>query len=231
MINKIYNADNIDILKQIPDNTIDCIITDPPYEFDLHGGGTTNPDFIRKLVMEKHIDFISNGFDINKIFLEFERILKVINIIIFCSNKQISKIMKYWEDKGLSVTCLIWKKTNPIPFGNGKYVSDVEFIIFVRGENVTFNNLEIKEKSKVFEYPAPVKRIHPTQKPIKLIEKLIKTHTKKNDLIFDGFSGSGTTAIACHNTNRNFICCELDKTYYDKSIERLNVELEKNTLF
>ena len=65
-------------------------------------------------------------------------------------------------------------------------------------------------------------RIHPTQKPLGLFEKIILDYSKENDLILDCFSGSGTTAVACYNTNRRYICIEKDKEYYEKSIERLN---------
>jgi site-specific DNA-methyltransferase (adenine-specific) len=84
--------------------------------------------------------------------------------------------------------------------------------------------------SKYKNYPTSIfesfggsnnKFIHPTQKPVALFEYLIKTYSNEGDLIFDGFSGSGTTAIASVNTKRNFICCENNKTYYNKSIERL----------
>jgi site-specific DNA-methyltransferase (adenine-specific) len=63
--------------------------------------------------------------------------------------------------------------------------------------------------------------LHETQKPIALFEYLIKTYTNEGDIVFDGFSGSGTTAVACIKTNRNFICIEKEKEYYDKSIKRI----------
>lgn len=64
-------------------------------------------------------------------------------------------------------------------------------------------------------------RIHPTQKPLGLFEKILLDYSKENDLIMDCFSGSGTTAVACYKTNRRFICIEKDKEYYDLSIDRL----------
>ena len=72
---------------------------------------------------------------------------------------------------------------------------------------------------------------HPTQKPIDLIRYLIKTYSNKGDLVFDGYSGSGTTTHACILENRNFIGAELDKTYFDKSIERLRLEQMQTKLF
>ena len=64
-------------------------------------------------------------------------------------------------------------------------------------------------------------RVHPTQKPVALIEYLIKTYSNEGDLILDNCSGSGTTAVACHNLNRRFICIEKDEDYYKASVERL----------
>lgn len=71
-------------------------------------------------------------------------------------------------------------------------------------------------------------RIHPTQKPLGLFEKILLDYSKENDLILDCFSGSGTTAVACYNIHRDFICIEKDKEYYEKSIERLEQEKKQN---
>ena len=76
----------------------------------------------------------------------------------------------------------------------------------------------------VLEYPNVIgsKAIHPTQKPVALLEYLIKTYTNEGELVLDNCMGSGTTAVACINTNRDFIGFELDKKYFDISIERIN---------
>jgi site-specific DNA-methyltransferase (adenine-specific) len=74
-------------------------------------------------------------------------------------------------------------------------------------------------------------RIHPTQKPLKLFEMILRDYSKENDLILDCFSGSGTTAIACHNLNRRFICIEKDYDYWKASVERLENAKSQLNLF
>jgi site-specific DNA-methyltransferase (adenine-specific) len=219
---KLLLGDCLDKLKELDDNSVDFILTDPPYELDNHGGGQ-NKELHRSL-SDKHIDFISDGFDVENVFAEFERVIKTVNMCIFCSNKQVSKIMSYWEARGYSTTCLIWHKPNPIPFGNGKYVSDIEFIIYVRGKGATYNNLGMKEQSKVFNYPSPSskKRIHPTEKPVELLERLIKIHTNPNDVILDAFGGSGSTGEAALGNQRDVIIIEKNEEYFDLIKNRLD---------
>ena len=221
--NKIINDDCLNILKQLPDKCIDLVLTDPPYIMDNHGGQLkADKYFSRKLTTKKHIDFICDDFDFENVTKEFLRILKKINIFIFCSNSQISRTMLFFEKLGYSVTCLVWDKPNPIPLCNGKYVSNLEFIIHIKEKGSYWNNdLSVKEKLKSFRYTAPINRIHPTEKPIELIQHLLKIGSQENDLVLDCFSGSGTTAIACSELKRRFICIEKDKQYWQKSVERL----------
>lgn len=88
------------------------------------------------------------------------------------------------------------------------------------------------DNAKVWEYPPQDSaRFHPTQKPVKLIAKQIETYSKEGDLILDCFSGSGTTAIACHRLKRRFICIEKDKEYYEASVKRLEDEQKQGVLF
>ena len=103
---KLLHGDCLQFMKQIPDKSIDLIITDPPYEFDNHGGGK-NEFSSRKLVKNLHINFMSFGFDYDTVFTEMLRICKTPNILIFCSNKQISKIMSYFESMSLSTTLYV----------------------------------------------------------------------------------------------------------------------------
>src|SRR5699024_3712638 len=128
---------------------VDTIIIDPPYELDNHGKGKN--DFKdRQLVKDNHIEYMSNGFDYENVFEKMLKLQHRANILIFCSNKQVSKIMTYFENKKLSTTLLVWNKTNPIPLCNGKHISDIEFIVYVRGKGAIFNNsVDINKKYKV----------------------------------------------------------------------------------
>lgn len=232
-INKIHLGDCLELMKDIPDKSIDLVLTDPPYLMNNHGGqDQADKEFSRKLTTKKHIDFICNDFDWENTFNEFIRICKKVNLIIFCSNAQISRTMKFFEDKNYSVNLLIWDKPNPIPLCNGKLISNLEYIIFVKEKGAYFNNLlSSNEKLKTYKYPAPRDRIHPTEKPIKLFEHILRLLSKTDDLILDCFSGSGTTAVACHNLKRRFICIEKDYDYWKASCERLEREQAQLKLF
>ena len=231
--NKIILGDSLEILKLLPDKCIDLILTDPPYELNLHGGVGMGAFCERKLIKTKHIDFMAHGFDYDAYFNEFIRICKKVNIYIFCSNQQITKIMNWFEEKGYLVNLLVWHKTNAVTLVNKKYNSNEEYLICVRESGATFNNLPVAECTKVFSFPYPTDkdRFHPSQKPLQLVKILIKRKSNKDDLVLDCFSGSGTTAIACHNLKKNFICIEKDESFYKASIERLKNNTIQTTLF
>lgn len=228
---ELINDDCLKVMdKMIKDGVqVDCIITDPPYKLENHGGGKAELAQ-RKLVKEKHIDFISNSFDYNEIFSRFLKLQDIANILIFCSNKQVSSIMKWFEDKKLSTTLLVWNKTNPAPLCNGKHVSDLEFIVYVRGKGATFNNnVEFSKKKKLYTSPVTSKknRVHPTQKPIELIKQYIELHTNVGDLVFDPYGGGGTTAKGCQDLQRDCISIEINVDYFKASEERITPQQQE----
>jgi DNA modification methylase len=184
-------------------------------------------------LLNKHISYIGYGFDFDTYFSEYQRVLKVMNAVIFCSNKQVSKTMNWFENKGYSVTLLVWKKPNPIPLGNGKYIGDTEFMIYVRGKGATFNNIGYKDQLRVFEYniPSTAERIHPTEKPIDMLRRLLLIHTNENDVVLDTFAGSFTTGLACHRENRKCIASEIDEKMFLLANTRFKNEISQTQLF
>lgn len=228
---KYYNIDGLELLQSLSDKSIDFILTDPPYELNIEGGAGKN--FRRRLTMEKHISYISKGFDYERWFNEFERVCKTVNMVIFCSNKQISKIISFWENKGYAVTLLVWYKPNAIPLLNNVYHSNLEFMVYVRGNNAVFNNQGYEYQSKLFNYPYPhqTKRIHPTEKPLPLLRRLLLIHTNKNDVVLDPFAGSFSTGIACYELNRNCIMAEIDTEMFNKAKVRIEKKIAQLKLF
>lgn len=94
----LYNDDCLNVLRSMADASIDLIITDPPYELENHGGGKnefSNRDLTSNT--SEYVGFMSNGFDYDSVFREMLRICKIPNMFIFCSNKQVSRIMSYFE--------------------------------------------------------------------------------------------------------------------------------------
>ena len=222
----LFNNDCIKIMQEMVDKglKVDAIISDPPYELENHGG-TKSAMAKRAAKVRDEIDFIAKGFDYDKCFDLMLKLCKTPNILLFCSNKQVSKIMSYFEEKKLSVQLLVWNKTNPSPLCNGKYIQDIEFIVFIRGKNAPFNNAaptSIKYRVKKYPFVSPKQRVHPTQKPLSLMKELVELHSFEGQTILDPFMGSGSTGDACKELNRNFIGIELSKEYFDKATERLS---------
>lgn len=219
--NTIINADCLEILKQLPDKCIDLVLTDPPYGMNYQSGW-------RKQKYEKIKD--DNNLDWLPDFLnELKRISKDNAIwYVFCSWHNVDVFKQEIQKVRNVKNILIWNKNN---FGSGDLFCDFapkyEMCIFCN-ENKKLNGNRI---ANVLNFAKTSNELHPTQKPIDLFETLILKASNPNDLVLDCFSGSGTTAIACYNLNRNFICIEKDKDYYEASVKRLEEHKRQGRLF
>lgn len=231
---KCYNGDCMELFGIIPDKSIDFILTDIPYELDWDGGIGLDGDFsTRKLFCKKREDNIiydfSNGIDYDSVFSQFVRVLRIVNACIFCSNKQIGKIMTWWENRGYVATLLVWDKPNPIPFGNKCYINNLEFIVYVRDKGSTYNNIGYNLQLKTFRYTPPnaKERIHETEKPLDLLRHLLMLHTNDGDTVLDPYAGSFSTALACHDLRRKFVGCEIQQEFFDKAVSRLTNQMKQ----
>lgn len=226
--NNIYNVDSYKAIKDIPDKSIDCIYTDVPYLYDSGGGGSSELS-LRIIKVDKELENanIVSGFDYS-ILDEFVRVMKKVNIIIWFSKLQMQYILNYFmnlKDKEIYFEPLVWKKTNPTPKTNNMWLPDLEYAFHFREKGVALNDdYEIKSKGYVSPLNKKDKDLydHPTIKPLEFVKNHILHITQENDIVLDPFVGSGTTAVACKETNRKYIGFELDETYYQIALDRLN---------
>lgn len=211
--NQIINADCMDILKQLPDKCIDLVLTDPPYGIKADKG-TNGFGSSKNRIYQGGWD---NETPNKAIFDEIKRVSK--NQIIFGGN--------YFADKlEVSKCWIVWDKVGENDFKNP--FSDVE-LAWTSFSKVSKKYTCIQQGFINEDKKQP--RLHPTQKPLKLCEYILRDYSNENDLVLDCFSGSGTTAIACHRLKRRFICIEKDKDYYEASVKRLEDERKQLTLF
>jgi site-specific DNA-methyltransferase (adenine-specific) len=250
-INHIYNADCLEVMKNIEDKSIDCIICDLPY-------GTT----------ACHWDSI---IPFEPLWECYKRIIKDNGAICLFGSQPFTSML-VMSNREMFKYELIWEKNNKTGHLNAKAKPlkiHENILLFSRGSatstslTMVYNPqgiIKINKKKKntsvpyagerpsrktgtIFNvtstnYPDSIIKInldtmqlHPTQKPVKLYEYLIKTYTNENDLILDNCSGSGTLAIASHNLRRNFICIEKDPEYHRKSVERYNKHILQERIF
>ena len=226
-VNKIYNEDCLVGLKKIPDNSIDLVLIDPPYDICTAGGKKGN-DKLSNDIMKLEKELIDNNlvssFDI-KVLDEIVRVMKGINIYIWCNARQIPMYIKYFN---LQLQCklevVIWGKTNPIPLFSNKYMNDKEYCLYFRKDGYC-KPKSYEDAKSIYISKANVedkkKYQHPTIKPLELIRRLIRNSSKENDLVLDCFLGSGTTAVACILENRKYIGFEINKKYFDIANKRI----------
>lgn len=225
-LNKIYNADCYELIKQLPDKSVDLILTDPPYliENTKAGGKSDLAKSIQKMNTEIENSKITEGINFD-ILIDFIRVCKKPNIYIWCNHKQIPMYLDFFVNKNdCSFDILIWNKTNAMPLFNNKYLTDKEYCLYFR-KNAYCNPQSYEEAKTIFSLPINLrdkdKFIHPTIKPLSIIKTLIENSSQPNDIILDPFIGSGTTAVAAKETGRRYIGMEIDKRYYDIACDRV----------
>lgn len=206
-LNKIYQGDCIELLQKVPNNSVDCIITDPPYGIKYHSGYYKNGNPHREITND------------DTLFIPLNELWKILKptgcMFVFYSHKVplVDKRVK---------NVIIWVKNNWTA-GDlyGDFGNQYECIAFMPKKDF---KLKFKRYTNIMQFDrvSPNKLKHPTQKPLNLIRTLIQASTKKGDIILDPFAGSGTTLVASKQMNRKFIGMELERDYIRIINERLN---------
>ena len=219
-LNKIYNEDCLEGMKRIPDNSVDLVVTDPPYLIRYKTGHRKNKEhkFCHEIMNDSNQELIS--LYIRNCY----RILKENTAAyIFCSSKTLSLFLREAENAGFKLkNTIIWVKNNWTAGDlKAQYGQQYECILYLNKGRCFINGKRITDVW-CFDRVSGNALIHQNQKPVQLIEQCIIKSSQEGNLVYDGFMGSGTTAIACINTKRNYIGFEIDKEYYDLSIKRIN---------
>jgi site-specific DNA-methyltransferase (adenine-specific) len=213
--------DCINAMKDMGENSVDLCLTDPPYGINEAAGKnkSRNKPFGSKVLKMEAIHAKDYGCD----DWDKERPKKeIFQLILKISNNQIIFGGNYFSDLLPASNCwIVWDKDN------GKsHFADCELIYTsfksaVRMKKYRWNGM-LKQPGEKKDF-----RVHPTQKPVKLIQWILDKYSDKKDLIFDPFMGSGTTAIACYRTGRKFIGIEKEKKYFDIAVERYRNEVKQ----
>lgn len=216
-------ADCLDYLKELEDKSIDLIVTDPPYEIHTSGGGMYKAHDKRYV---KELNGLKNGFA-TEVLDELCRVMKKINIYIFCSQKQILPLLNYFvEEKKCNWNILTWHKSNPIPACGNKYITDTEYILFFREKGVKiYGTVDTKHTYYITPLNTKDKKLygHPTCKPVGILENFVLNSSVEGDLILDPFMGSGSTGVACLKHNRNFLGIDKVEEYVEIAKKRIEV--------
>lgn len=232
---ELKKGDCLELLKNIPDKSIDLVVTDPPYILETDGAGMFGKkadNYGGQRYVMKNIDFMKNGIS-EDVLEELCRVMKKINIYIWCSQKQLPIFYKYFvKEKKCNWNLLTWHKTNPTPTCGNKYLTDTEYCLFFREKGVkVYGEYSTKRTYYVTTKNLEDKKLykHPTIKPLDIIKNLIINSSLENDIVLDCFMGSGTTGVACKKLNRNFIGMELDEQYFEIAKKRINEEEPNQT--
>ena len=221
---ELWYGDCLGLMKDIPDGSIDLVVTDPPYKTTSRGSSGGTGGILKEEINKRGKVFKHNDIEFNEWLPELYRVLKDTgHAYIMSNNKNLKNMLMEIENVGFNIyKTLIWAKNSPIT--NMYYMDSHEYIIFCRkGKAKRINNCGTKS---VLNVDNPRNKVHPTEKPVELMEVLITNSSQEGELVFDPFMGSGTTGVACLNTNRNFIGIELDEHYFN--IAKVRIEQTKN---
>lgn len=221
----------LDLILQVPDNSIDLVLTDPPYK--IVSGGCTTIKHATSGVLNGRLNTTKNGTMFSHNDIEFKKWLPQVyrvlkdnsHCYIMINGRNLSELQRYSENVGFVYqNLLVWDKGNVTP--NKWYMNRCEFILMLRkGKAKNINNMGTSTLLTIPNIKG--RKQHPTEKPINLLKILIENSTKENDIVLDPFIGSGSTCIASVMTNRHYIGFELEQKYFSMACKRLD-EIEDN---
>lgn len=225
---ELYHGDCFEILKNIPDGSIDLVVTDPPYQFEaIRGGGMFSEKNAerygktRKMLHElEALDSVV--FEPSKFLDMLEPKMKNFCGYFFCNKMLVADYIGWAKNHHYTFDILVMIKNNPIPAHSTHYMSDIEYIVLIRGKNTCFNGkgLNFDDYRKCF-HTVCTKRIHPAEKPVELLNRFIRVSSHKGETVLDPFMGSGSTGVSAMDLKRNFIGIEKDGHYFEIAKKRI----------
>ena len=218
-INKVHNIDCLNYINTIPDNFIDLVIVDPPYG-DNSGYGRKNKTILN-----------NESEEINYKFLKaiYNKMKNDTSLYLFTNHKFAFQLKNFALENKFNYRMLCIMVKNNIGMGYGFRNQYELCLVLEKGKaKYNLNNFSNVWKMKHVNHDD---NSHPHQKEYDIIRKIILHSSKENDIVFDGFMGSFSTAIASYKEKRNFIGCELDAKWYKLGQKKLNQIMNQTTLF
>ena len=216
---KLYNDDCLNVLKDIEDNTIDLVVTDPPYEV-ITGGRNGGVKGKPSGILTENKQLMKSIPKADLWLSECFRVMKDgTHIYIMTNTLNLTNYLNIINDVGFKLhNLLVWNKNNTTP--NRWYMKNCEYVIFARkGFAKSINN---PSSQTVHNFDNIIgNKQHPTEKPVDLMKLYVGNSSQVGDTVLDPFMGVGSTGVACKELNRNFIGIELDEQYFDIATKRI----------
>jgi site-specific DNA-methyltransferase (adenine-specific)/modification methylase len=225
---EIYTADSFEKIKEVPDQSVDVILTDPPYNLGMYSTGNIKMSW-RADFNNDIAQWDQETFDPSAWVAEFQRILKPTgNIFGFTSYNLLGEWHRAFDPVFDTFQFMVWHKTNPAPkLRRAGFLNSCELIVCAWNKGHTWNFGRQNEMHNFIETPICMghERVknpkHPTQKPVKVLQHLLKLGSKEGDLVFDPFMGVGSTGVAALKMQRRFLGFEKEPAYVIASAPRL----------
>lgn len=223
----LLNGDCAELLQQLPDQSVDLLLTDPPYNLSPYSTG--NMQFTWRKEINNDLAEWDRHFDPGDFREQFLRVLKPTgNLFAFCSYNLLGRWHEVFDPVFDTFQFFVWHKTNPVPkIRKQGFLNSCELIVCMWNRQHTWNFGRQNEMHNFFESPICMspERLkepkHPTQKPVGLLKHLIGIASRPDDLVFDPFMGVGSTGVAARMLGRRFLGMELDANYFDAAALRL----------
>ena len=216
---KLYNDDCLNVLKDIEDNSIDLVVTDPPYEV-ITGGRNGGVKGKPSGILTENKQLMKSIPKADLWLSECFRVMKDgTHIYIMTNTLNLTNYLNIINDVGFKLhNLLVWNKNNTTP--NRWYMKNCEYVIFARKGFAKPINNPSSQTVHNFDNIIGNKK-HPTEKPVDLMKLYVENSSQVGDTVLDPFMGSGSTGVACKELGRNFIGVELDKHYFDIATKRI----------
>lgn len=222
---ELMKGDCLELMKQIPDGSVDMVLTDPPYGMDYQSNRRVVSEKFVKIKNDKTLEWVDDFID------QCHRAMKTDSALyFFCSWHNMDYFKVAIERKFNLKNILVWVKNN---HGSGDlkagFAPKHEFIFYAHKGRSLFREKRI---SDVLEFPKihSSKLLHPTEKNVDMLELLTRQNSDSGQIVLDPFMGSGTTGVACANTGRKFIGIEMDEKYFEIAKNRVESAYSKNEL-
>ena len=208
----LYNKDCLHVMRNMPGQSVDMILTDPPYGMQYQSNYRKNK--YSRIIGDDQLDWLPEFMELADYVLSENSCL-----YLFCSFHNIDVFKQAVESKFKLKNILTWEKNNhSLGDLRGNFAAKTEFILFAQKGRVLINGNRVPN---IFKFAKTLNRNHPTEKPVNLCAFLMEKFSRPGDVVFDPFMGSGTTGVACLKTGRKFIGAELSADYFATAEKRI----------